>query len=473
MTFNLFDFCEYRAMKEKQNFFSFPYLVELCEAIEDATFGNLPDGKKNLAVAIAPRHYKTTVISQCYPAWCLGEISPDCSFIMTSATSALASSNAIAVRRIIQSSWYRSLYPHVKIDQIEKDIQTNFSTTSKGSLYASGLGGTITGYGAGQTRSGFGGAIIIDDPIKPVEARSRLMLEKCSDYYTGTLKSRRNNVNNTPIILIMQRLHIDDLIGFVMQNEPDDWHLIQFPALDEQSGTVLNPMTQSLKELETLKEVDPSTYYSQYQQSPIIEGGGMIKPEWWRTYEPTDLRRGSFVFLTADTALKEDARNDASVIQMWLGTREGLYLIDGISGRWNFPTLLENAKEFWEKARKKYGAREFFIEDKASGTPLAQTMELAGIPTIPWNPSKYHYPLDKVGRMKTASFAVHGGKVFVPAGEEKVQIRPGEYIHVSKPAKLLIEEATVFSSDNSHVHDDFCDAFSMAHCIWVDAGGMV
>jgi predicted phage terminase large subunit-like protein len=471
MTFNLLDFCEYRALKERQNFFTLPYLVELCEAIEDATFGNLPDGKKNLAVAIAPRHYKTTVISQCYPAWCLGEIAPDCSFIMTSATSALASTNAIAVRKIIQSGWYRELYPHVMIDQDEKDIQTNFSTTSKGTLYASGLGGTITGYGAGKTRSGFGGAIICDDPIKPVEARSKLMLEKVIEYYSGTLKSRRNNAALTPFILIMQRLHLNDLIGWVMGNEKDDWHLITFPALNEETGEVLNPMTTTRQELETLKEVNAPVYWAQYQQTPIMEGGTIIKASWWKTYEEGKAPTNGYTFLTADTAYKAEKRHDRSVIQAWTADKSGMYLLDGIAGRWEFPQLLENAKDMWERY-KVFGASEFFVEDKASGTPLSQVMEAAGIPATPWNPNKYHYPDDKLARMRSASWTVHGGRVFVPSGEHKVQTTPESYISVSGHAKFLIEEAAVFSDNDTHANDDACDAFCMAHCMYISAGGL-
>jgi predicted phage terminase large subunit-like protein len=402
----------------------------------------------------------------------MGEVAPDCEFILTSATSMLSTANAMAVRRIIQSEWYQELYPHVKIDPSERDVQNYFKTTSKGTVYGVGLGGQITGFAAGKTRTGFGGAIIIDDPLKAVEARSRNMLEKCNGYYTATLKSRRNNAKETPIIIIQQRLHIDDLIGFVMSKEPDDWHLVQFPAYDEQTGTVLNEMTMDVKELMTLKEVDPPTYFAQYQQTPILDGGNIIKSKWWKVYEAGSYPSGGLMFLTIDSAFKTDKHNDESVVQCWACNREGLYLVDGVSGRWGFPDLLRNVKEFWDIYHAQ-GCSEIWTEDAASGTPLTQTMEQAGIPCYPWLPSKYHFPVDKVARVRASSFSVQGGKVHVPSGNCKVQTDPGIFINVSLPAKLLIEQASIFTADMSHLHDDHVDAFTMAVCQWQDAGGIV
>jgi predicted phage terminase large subunit-like protein len=473
MIYHLFDFCDRRAAEERTAFRSFPYIRVLCDAVEACVTGNLPENKKNLLICIPPRHYKTTIVSQSFPAWALGELGEDCEFILTSATAILAVSNAMAIRRIIGAPWYKELYEKVQIDKESKDVQNYFKTTSQGAVYAAGLGGQITGFGAGKVRPGFGGAIIIDDPLKAEDVQSRVMIDKCHRYYTQVLKSRRNNASDTPIILIMQRLHLDDLAGFVMASEPD-WHMVQFPAYDEATNTILNPLTTSIEELQTLKEVDPGTYFAQYQQSPIIEGGNIIKGEWWRTYEASTSTASAsgIIFITADTAYKEEKHNDCSVLQAWLGTKAGMYMLDGIAGRWNFPTLLQKANEFWHKWQQN-GAREFWIEDKASGTPLEQTLNAAGIPAMPWNPRKFHYPDDKVARMRSASWAVHGGKVFLPRGAERAQVKPGQYIEVTRPAKQLIEEASIFAADMTHTHDDHCDAFTMAHSLWVDAGGIL
>lgn len=468
--YTLFDYLDRVAGEERRPFKSFAYLKEMCAAVEACVFRTLPEGKKNLIVAIPPRHYKTTVISQALPAWCLAEIAPDCEFILTSATAGLAVNNAMAVKRILSAVWHKKTYPHVVISKTDKDVQHYFKTTAGGAVYAAGLGGTITGFGAGKTRRGFGGAIIIDDPLKAEEASSQTMRDKAVAYYTNTLKSRRNSVHNTPFILVAQRLHPDDPIGWIMKNEPDDWHLVSFPALVD--GKLLNPLTTSLAELETLKEVAPATFAAQYQQSPIIEGGNIIKLDWWRFYDPQEMKCfPGLIFLTADTAFKEEKHHDASVVAAWLGTRDHLYFLDSIYGRWNFPRLLQKAKDFWGFWKER-GAREFWIEDKATGGPLEQMLNYdLDIPAQAWIPSKFGYPDNKVARMKQASFTVHGGRVLLPLGQEKVALDKDREASLTLPAKVLMEECAAFAVDMSHSHDDHCDAFTMADSLWKHAGG--
>lgn len=468
MYYDFATFAERVALEDQRAYIDLPYIHRLCEVVEDCITGNLPDGKKNLAVAIAPRHYKTTYISQALPAWCFAEISPDCEFILTSATDRLAKVNAMACRKILAAQWFQELYPHARISRSDKNEQGYFKTAASGSLYSAGLGGTITGFGAGKVRKGFGGAVIIDDPLKAADASSQTMRENCVDYYVNTLKSRRNSVYNTPFILVMQRLHADDLIGWVLKNEPEDWYLCSFPAIE--NGKLLNPITTSLEELETLKEVAPMTYYAQYQQSPIIAGGNIIKLSWWRTFDLDKTPRDGLIFLTADTAFKAEKKHDASVIRAWLGTQSGLYCLDAVFGRWEFPELLQQAKAFWDKWQR-LGAREFWIEDKASGTPLEQMLLTSGIPAQAWVPRDFEYPDDKVARMRAASWAVHGGKVFLPSGPEKVVVDQGVEVYVAPHAKILMEEAAAFADDMSHAHDDHCDTFTMADSLWKSAGG--
>lgn len=465
MIYSFFDYSDRLAGEMKNTFIALPYMRTLCDALEQCVTGELPDGKKNLLITIPPRHYKTTFISQNFVAWCLAEIAPDCEFLLTSYAAELATNNSIAVKRIIQQEWHQQLYPHLRIAKNEKDLQKYFRTTSGGSVYATGVEGSVTGFGAGKTREGFGGAIIIDDPMKASDARSAVMLDNCVRYYQGTLKSRRNSVK-TPVIMIMQRLHVDDLAGWVLKNEPDAWHHIMFPAV--QDGKVLNPVTTSLRELEEMRVVDPVTYYAQYQQTPIVPGGNIVKLNWWRTYNPATYKAGGLRFITADTGFKEHDINDQSVLQCWEAQDNGLYFIDSMFGRWGFPTLLRNAQQFWRICGE---PREFWVEDKASGTPLEQMMSELQVPAFAWVPNKFGYPDDKVGRMQSASWYVHGGKVFVPEGNVPVRIDENTVLHVTAGAAALMEETASFARDMSHKHDDHCDAFTMAVSLYRDAGG--
>lgn len=468
MIYDFATYAERAALEQGRPYQDMAYIHRLCEAVQDCVSGSLPGGKKNLIITIPPRHYKTSYLSQAFPAWCLAEIAPDCEFILTSATDKLAKANAIEIRRHLSAPWYRELYPHVKISSVDKDEQGFFKTTAGGSIYATGLGGTITGFGAGKVRKHFGGAIIIDDPLKAGDAASVTRREAAVAYYSRVLKSRRNSVFSTPMILVMQRLHTEDLVGWVLKNEPDAWHLVSFPALE--GGEVLNPITTSVEELEDLRTVDPETFYAQYQQAPRVVGGGLIKLDWWKPFDLAEGRHGGLIFLTADTAFKAEKRHDASVIQVWEGTQRGLYLLDAIWGRWEFPELLTRARIFWEAWSAK-GAREFWIEDKASGTPLEQMLHTAGIPAQAWAPRDFDFPEDKVARVRAASWAVHGGKVFLPSGQSKICVGEGKVIEVAEASRILMEEAAAFSSDMSHAHDDHVDAFTMAVSLWQQAGG--
>ncbi len=469
MIYDLFDYSDRVAGENAQPFIDMPYIRRMCADAEDCVMGQLPNGKKNLIICIPPRHYKTTFISRRLPAWCLAEVAPDCEFILTSFSNELVTDSAVAVKNIIESPWHQDLYPHLRTASETSNLKHYFKTSAGGSVYSASIGGVITGFGAGKVRAGFGGAIIIDDPIKASNARSEVLRKTSIEYFNGTLKSRRNSIHNTPIIIIMQRLHPDDLVGWILANEPEDWHLVTYPAVDADDN-LLNPVTTSHKFLEDLKEVSPHTYWAQYMQSPIVQGGNIIKTNWWRTYKPEQVSTGGLVFLTADTAYKSKEESDRSVIRAWGGTRDSLYCLDAVYGRWEFPELLQNAREFWGKWVQK-GAREFWVEDKASGTPLAQTLRNNGVPADDWKPSDFGFPDDKVGRMNEAAWTVHGGHVLVPEGPAQIKVDADTNLYLTEQARALVEECAAFSPDMSHSHDDHCDTLTMAVSLWRDAGG--
>lgn len=445
----LFEFYKFYCLKNGFKFKNMRYVEEICNALTACVFGRLPVGKKNLLINIAPRTFKTSIVSRCFPAWCF-TLMPECEFILTSATGRLAFDNCINVRKILDEEWVQGL-PSFEVEFDSVDTQQYFKTVQGGAVYAQGLGGTITGFGAGKARDFFGGAIIIDDPLKASDARSSLTLQRCIEYYTGTLKSRRNNVNSTPIIVIMQRLHVDDLSGWLLKNEPEDWHQIVFKGLGD-NGEVLNPLTMSRQELETLRIVDPFTYYAQYQQEPITASGGIIKKEWWKEYVPETIKLDlGFNFITADTAFKSHDENDQSVIQFWHAENSGLYLVDGVAGRWEFPDLISQLKSFY--SRHSNYCREVFVEDKASGTPLVQTLQMQGLPVTGWQPKDFDFSEDKVGRVNDSAMLIYSGKVLLPS-------TGGAF------ATELKEQSLLFQRDMTHKHDDHVDSMTMAVSVY-------
>lgn len=444
-----------------------PFHRRVFGAVADWALGILPEGRRHLAVNIPPGHGKTFIAHDTV-AWLTG-LFPDSQWIYASYSAQLAIAQTCRIREIMASDWYAKVYPAARIRQ-GQSTQRYFETVSGGHVYGVGIDGTVTGFRAGRKRPEFGGGIIIDDPIKPTDARSETVRGGTNRWFTETLLSRRNH-DDTPILLIMQRLHEEDLVGHVCKTMPGEWEVLSIPALDEATGEMLWTETFSRKTAEVLRAADPATFYAQYQQSPVPPGGNMIKLGWWRTYQPGTEPRGSgLIFLTADTAYKEKKDADASVIRAWLGTPEHLYCLDAVYGRWDFPRLLEEAERFWARWES-LGAREFWVEDKASGTPLVQTLCRNGVPAHPWKPSEFGFPEDKVGRMNEAAWVIHGGRVLLPAGDEGVSLGDGAFLRLEPGARVLAEECAAFSPDMSHAHDDHCDTLTMAVSLWRHAGG--
>ena len=433
-----------------------PFHKRVFGAVTAWALGTLPDGKRHLAVCIPPRHGKT-IIAHDAVAWLTG-LFPDSQWIYASYSTQMAVTQTQKIRTAMSSEWYRQVYPWVGLKP-GQGTQKYFETACGGHVYGAGMDGTITGFGAGVKREGFGGGLIIDDPLKPLEARSETMRGNTNLWFTETLLSRRNSTD-TPILIIMQRLHPSDLVGHVMATMPGEWEVLTIPALDEAAdpgpAAMLWPETFSHKDAAILREVDPGTFHAQYQQSPILPGGNIIKRDWWKYYDPADTPSGGYCFITADTAYKAKSTADASVLRAWLGTPDALHCLDAVYGRWEFPRLLEEARAFYLRWRE-LRCQAFYVEDKASGTPLEQTLRSQGIPAHGWRPGDYNFPDDKVGRVHEAAWAVHGGHVLLPEG--------------AAHSDALVEEAAAFNPDMSHDHDDHVDTMTMAVSIWKYAGG--
>lgn len=229
-----------------------------------------------LIINIPPRYGKTELVNN-FVAWCLGK-APDSEFILTSYSAQLAANNSWQGREILLNPAYREIFQDVSLRD-DKAARHEWCTTAGGIVYAAGSGGTITGYGAGKHREGFGGAIIIDDPHKADEARSDVMRSGVIEFFQNTLESRQNYPGKTPIILIMQRLHEKDLAGWLIDGgNGEKWEVISLPALQD-DGTALWPEKHTADMLRVMKEAKPYTFSGQYQQKPSPPEGGFFKPD--------------------------------------------------------------------------------------------------------------------------------------------------------------------------------------------------
>jgi predicted phage terminase large subunit-like protein len=229
-----------------------------------------------LIINVAPRYSKTELAVVNFIAWTLGLV-PDAEFIHASYSGRLAGNNSWNARELVTHPAYQEIFPATRLrdDSAAKD---EWKTTAGGIVYAAGTGGTITGYGAGKERPGFGGAIIIDDPHKADEARSDTIRAGVIDWFQNTLESRKNS-KNTPIILIMQRLHEADLAGWLLDGgNGEKWEHLCIKTLQD-DGTALWPEKHDAALLRSMQEASPYNFASQYQQSPAPPEGNIFKPD--------------------------------------------------------------------------------------------------------------------------------------------------------------------------------------------------
>lgn len=440
-SFKLFIQVFHYYMFHKQFIFK-PFHLEIIRKLEGIVWGK--NEKPNLYIGIAPRYGKSQIVVY-FIAWGYA-LNKDCNFLHTSYGVDLIGKFSGQVKDIINSELYGALFnTFISPTTSAKDL---WKIINGGEFRATSLGGVITGFGAGQAEPGWGGALMIDDFMKAGDYRSQVVKESVIDIYKNTLKSRRNNTDKTPIIIIAQRLAKDDLIGWLQENEPDDWDFFILPTLDEETGLVLWEEKHNASDLLKIKRENPFLFYSQYQQQPIILGGEVIKTEWFRYY-PLNINYNYVrVFITADTAQKVKEHNDFSVFGVWGVTNIGhLHLLEMIRGKWEAPELKRQAISLWNRwiNFEPCACSGMYVEDKVSGTGLIQELQTCGIPVLPLKPDK-----DKLVRVEACLTYLEAGLIYLPQNSS----------YAFNPDFLA--ECEAFTRDDSHKHDDMVDTFSYA-----------
>lgn len=382
----------------------------ICRKLQDVF-----DGKcRRLIVNIPPRYSKTEIAVVNFIAWALGR-APDSEFIHASYGARLAANNTTRARDLVRSAWYKDLFPALELNP-DKQANDDWRTTEGGIVYAAGAGGTITGFGAGKKRPGFGGAIIVDDPHKPSEATSDLMRQNVIDWFKNTLESRRNSPE-TPIIVIMQRLHEEDLAGWLLAGgNGETWEHLNIPAINDppqpcwpdDAPEALWPTTHTLDELRRMEKAKPYEFAGQYMQRPAPLGGGIFKIEWWQRFTIDALPPVKRIVQSWDTAFKTKTANDYSVCTTWLETDRGYHLADVWKGKAEFPEL----KTMMVALAAKFQPNAVLVEDKASGQSLIQEMQRSTkLPIVP-----VQVETDKLSRAFAVTPLIQAGRVFLLDG---------------------------------------------------------
>ena len=294
----------------------------ICDKLNDVLTGKT----RRLIINIAPRYSKSELVSRNFIAMGLA-INPAAKFIHLSYSGDLALGNSVAVKDIVKSEDYQRLFG-VEI-AVGTDTKSQWNTTKGGGLYATSSLGQVTGFGAGAIENEgeawqFGGAIVIDDPIKPADALSDNNREAVNLHFETTIRNRVNS-RNTPIIIIMQRLHEHDLCGYLMELEPDEWEVLSVPCIsynEDGEEEALWPFKHTIEELHKIESANQFVFDTQYMQNPKPLEGLMYSK--LRTYEILPMEQSIRKNYT-DTA---DKGADFLCSVCYVETPSGMYVTD-------------------------------------------------------------------------------------------------------------------------------------------------
>lgn len=445
--------------------------VLLGDLVDDVIAGRA----KNVIVNIPPGSSKTEEFVINFMARGLA-INPRARFLHLSGSNELAALNSATTRDLVQSDDFQILWPLKISDDAKAKKRWNVEIEGQpaGGVYATSMGGQVTGFRAGHMAPKFQGAIIIDDPLKPEDAFSPAKVNLANRKLVTTVKSRRAT-SDTPIVLIMQRVGVNDPTGFALGgNLQIEWKHVKIPAVLD--GAYRASLAKKYRELlsdkpavngrcsywpykepidQLLKmeaglgaddqggKISRHVFSSQYQQDPIKLGGNIIRGEHFGRYKV--LPQIKFRKIFADTAQKTKERNDFSVFAEWgLGIDGKIYLIDLIRGKWEAPELERRAIAFWSQAKNrdvdKFGQlRKLMVEDKSSGTGLIQSVKL-----------KNSIPIQGIERDRDKFSRVNDVLAYIEVGSAVIP-EDAPFTHE------FIKEHEAFTADDTHDFDDQVD----------------
>ena len=394
--------------KENHNrrFIVSPHFVKIARFLEAVYRGDITRGIIN----IPPRYGKTELVIKIFVSWCLAK-QKQSKFIHLSYSDALALDNSSQTKEYIQSEAYQDLWKM----QLKKDAQSKGKWFNEfgGGMYATASGGAITGFGAGVSElKGFSGAILIDDPLKPDDAFSDVKRRAVNDRYNNTIRSRVNN-RETPVIVIMQRLHEDDMSGFLLSGgSGEEWEHLCLPALGGDNQP-LYPEKHTFDELEIIRQADKYTFAGQYMQTPAPDEGGEWRRDWFpiikKAEVPGNIKWECFI----DGAYTKDTKNDPTGIQISGKSGNNLYIWSSIDKYLEMPQLKAFIKPHIEASGVNVTLT--LVEPKASGKSLVQILRQETNIPITEIKSKF-IQMSKIEMARASSPSIEGGRVFLVEG---------------------------------------------------------
>lgn len=405
------------------------------EKLEEVRQGSI----KRLIINMPPRALKSVCVSVAWPAWLLGH-DPTKRIMVASYCQMLSVKHSMDCRIVMESDWFKKIFPETRLST-RHNQKSKFMTDKHGFRFSTSVGGSATGEG--------GDILIIDDPHNPSHIHSPKLRAKTIDWFEQTFATRLNHSSSGAIVLVMQRLHEEDLCGYLTKSLPGKWEVLTLPAICQEDQTIQlscrkvhltageslhknRDDTESLLQLE--REMGKYNFAAQYLQAPISSESLMLEA---RDIFHSDGRFEDIEYYVQswDTAIKISNISDYSVCTTWGVSGGHYYLVDVLRLRLDYPTLKEKVR----KLSKRWCPKIILIEDKASGQSIIQDLRADGVQNIvPQRPK-----LDKITRFAAVVSLFQDGRVILP--------------NKASWLNSFIKEVTLFPNSK---HDDIVDSVS-------------
>ena len=364
---------------------------------------------KRLIIAVPPRHLKSIIASVALPAWYLGH-NPSERVVCVSYSAELAKTHANDFRRVVTDPTYQAVFPKMVV---ARETDSEIHTTLRGRRYATSIQGTLTGRG--------GNLFIIDDPLKPGDAISEVSRERVIEWYRSTLVTRPDDKQAARIMVVMQRIHVEDLVGYLLDNDAG-FEVLSLPAVAQsttthdlgggrthvrEKGDLLHPTHEPAEVLREIKKnMGAMLFSAQYQQAPEPAGGKIIKRKMLQYYSKLEPLPTDRIVLSWDIALSEQEAGDYSACVVLLNRGDLYYVLEVVRGKFPFDKLKEKIIE----VKQRYGrTASLVIEESAISHGLIQSLREKHINVVDRKPDR-----DKQSRLISQIDLFEGGSVLLP-----------------------------------------------------------
>jgi predicted phage terminase large subunit-like protein len=397
-----------REIEPSRLFVPSPHIDIVADHLERLHGGDL----QRLIVNLPPRHLKSIVTSVCFVAWVLGH-NPGFRFVLVSYGSDVVERHLRFIRQIMKADWYLQLFPATRISR-RKDTNIEIETTAGGAVFATTIEGVLTGRG--------GDCFIVDDPIKASDSTHPNRLKSVNEWVSHTLINRLDSKARGRVVVVMQRLHMDDLSGHLL--ETGGWTHLSLPAiaqeresytltsghtfLREEGEVLFRPETRAILE-RVRSEIGWPAFSAQYLQAPKPESGNLLQPEWLARYDALPEPHPADRIVQAwDLSIKDGDSNDysACVTVLRSGRDKAYYVLYMWRGRLLFPPLQKMIIQLLQHHKANY----VLIEEAALGPAMIQDLRHQGHHKVQGVKPKG----DKTDRILAQSMLLESGQVRFP-----------------------------------------------------------